>query len=183
MNNKLVITKTFSNPTGREEIFVGAREGVRIVLEDLAAGSREFCLEILLDGDDARCEVLGRMRAVESDEKSWTVVQKFSGKNQVGSMDLRAVGKDESCVSLDGKAVLGSGSQGGCVEVRERAWLFDGARGRAVPVLRVETDDVGVLHHRASVTGVDEGAMFFLLSRGVVRGEAEEMLVGGFLNN
>ena len=58
--------------------------------------------------------------------------------------------------------------------------MSDQARANPIPSLIIENNDVKATHS-ASVGQVDEEKMFYLLSRGLNRKEAERMIVTGFL--
>ena len=57
--------------------------------------------------------------------------------------------------------------------------LFDDAKGRSVPSLEIDENEVRAGH--AATTGqVDENILFYLQSRGLDRKEAEKLIVTGF---
>ncbi len=59
--------------------------------------------------------------------------------------------------------------------------LSEGAFGRAIPNLEIEANDVRC-GHAASVGPVEEETLFYLMSRGISRAEAERLIVFGFFN-
>src|SRR5699024_2037325 len=54
------------------------------------------------------------------------------------------------------------------------------ARGDANPILLIDEDDVEA-GHAASVGRVDELQLYYLMSRGITRKEAERLIIHGFL--
>ena len=58
--------------------------------------------------------------------------------------------------------------------------LSDDARADSLPNLEINADDVKC-SHGASVGQLDEEALFYLMSRGLSRGQAERLVVVGFL--
>ena len=58
--------------------------------------------------------------------------------------------------------------------------LSDGARADSLPKLEIEADDVKC-SHGATVGQLDEEALFYLMSRGISRDQAERLVVLGFL--
>ncbi len=58
--------------------------------------------------------------------------------------------------------------------------LSDGARADSLPNLEIEADDVKC-SHGATVGQLDEETLFYLMSRGLSRGQAERLVVVGFL--
>jgi Fe-S cluster assembly protein SufD len=57
--------------------------------------------------------------------------------------------------------------------------LSDRARADSIPSLEIEANDVRCTHG-ATVGQIDEDQLFYLMTRGLTRREAEEMLLGGF---
>jgi len=58
--------------------------------------------------------------------------------------------------------------------------LTKNGRADSIPKLEIETDDVKA-GHGATVSDVDEEAIYYLMTRGLPRREAEEMFIEGFL--
>lgn len=58
--------------------------------------------------------------------------------------------------------------------------LSEGARGDANPILLIDEDDVEA-GHAASVGRIDPVQLYYLMSRGITRKEAERLVIHGFL--
>jgi Fe-S cluster assembly protein SufD len=58
-------------------------------------------------------------------------------------------------------------------------FLSEGARANSIPGLEILADDVKC-SHGATVGTVQEQEVFYLMSRGISRNEAEKLIVGGF---
>ncbi len=174
------------NPQGKKKIVVKKDEFLQIWLEDLdlldGEKSREFFLEIDLVGENAQCLVEGRISAQNLDKKSWKIVQKFRGKNQVGKINLQGVADDKSLLGLQAQGVLESSSEEAQANIAEKVLIFKEAKGELLPILTVKTDNVRQAKHSASITPVDQEKLLFLASRGLNIEEAEDILKKGFLN-
>jgi len=59
--------------------------------------------------------------------------------------------------------------------------LSDKAKAEAIPDLEILTDDVKC-SHAVSVSRIPEVQIFYLMSRGISRSDAEQVIVDGFLN-
>ncbi|MFM8944477.1 MAG: SufD family Fe-S cluster assembly protein, partial [Actinomycetota bacterium] len=59
--------------------------------------------------------------------------------------------------------------------------LTDGAGAESIPNLEIEANDVRC-GHAASVGPVEDEQLFYLMSRGIPRREAERLIVFGFFN-
>ncbi len=66
------------------------------------------------------------------------------------------------------------------VQTERVLMLSEKARGDANPILLIDEDDV-MAGHAASVGRVDELQLYYLMSRGLSRKEAERLVVHGFL--
>lgn len=170
-----------TDPHGEKTITVQGQEYLTVELEDFSDGSRDFKLTIELLGEDAECHVKGRVQSCGSDKKSWQVKQIFKGANQTGSIDLRGTAEDQSFLAFDGNGTLTDKSSNGDASITEKIILFDQAKGRSLPVLRVETDQVKSAGHGASIAPVDNEKILYFQSRGVSRKEAENLIKVGFL--
>ncbi len=170
-------------PTGTKKILVQENEDLVIWLEDRDSGSRDFTLEIELQGDGARCEVYGRAQTFGNDQKNWYVKQIFSGKNQTGSIDLRGTAEEKSFLRFDGTALLQKESIDADAKVQERIILFDEAKGKLLPVLTVKTDRVSSASHGASIAPVEREKILYLQSRGISQKSGEKLIKEGFLRS
>ncbi len=175
--------KTLINPTGSASFTVGSGESFDLLLKDMRPGSREFALEITGTGEGSDIRVRGVASAKGKDQKKWRVSIRLSGKNGRALLDLRGAADGTSSLEFQGSGVVASDSSGGSVDVREHIILLSpDAKGRALPVLRVETDDVESAGHSASVSSFPEDLLFFLESRGIDKKKAKSLLLKGFLS-
>ena len=170
------------NPTGSRTVQIQNDESVTITLEDLESGSREFDLNIELIGANAECYVEGRAHATVKDRKIWRIHQSFQGQNQTGKINVRGVAEGESFLQIDGAATLEQTSENADAEINERVILFDNGKGRLLPVLRVETDQVKSASHGASIAPVEYEKILYFMARGIEKNAAEAMVKEGFLH-
>ncbi|MBT3349082.1 hypothetical protein HN393_02075 [bacterium] len=180
--NGTLAAMKLENPSGEKKVVVQKNESLEIFLEDFAPGSREFFLEIELAENNSRCKIFGRTHAKNSDKKSWTIVQNFNGKNQIGQIELRGVAENKSHLELNATGILEKKSVDANARISEKILLFDDARGRALPILTVKTDHVKSASHAASITPVNDENLLFLTSRGISPDKARQILKNGFLH-
>lgn len=169
------------NPSGHKIIKVEAHQSLDITLEDFEPGSRNFELTVELLGEKAECTVAGRAQAKDTDRKTWKVKQIYLGKDQTASIDLRGTAENESFLAFDGAGHLTTESKNADADITEKIILFDNAKGRSLPVLRVETDQVKSAGHGASIAPIDPEKILYFQSRGVTKKEAQNILKEGFL--
>ena len=170
-----------NKPEGQETITVKANELLEIELRDFDSGSRNYELTVILEGENATCFIKGRAQTNQNDRKIWKVAQRFAGHNQTGSIDLRGTAENDSFLEFDGSGTLETQSSDADANITEKIILFDNAKAKSLPVLRVETDKVKSAGHGASIAPVDPEKLLYLSSRGISKTEAFEMIKQGFL--
>lgn len=103
------------------------------------------------------------------------------GTGTNGTILSRAVLKDSSRAVMKGMIDIAKGAKNAQAYLGEHAMLLGkGARADAIPGLEISTNEVKATH-AASVSPVDEEAIFYLNTRGLPEDEARKTLVLGFL--
>lgn len=103
------------------------------------------------------------------------------GTHTSSNILARAVMKDDasgivnSITKIERGATKADGQQTGRMMI-----LSENARGDANPILLIEENDV-IAGHAASVGQIDPYQLYYLMSRGITREEAERLIVFGFL--
>ncbi|OYD07355.1 Fe-S cluster assembly protein SufD [Paludifilum halophilum] len=93
----------------------------------------------------------------------------------------RGVMKDQAQTILNGITKIDKGaSKANGVQAEKVLMLSREARGDANPILLIDENDVQA-GHAASVGRVDPIQMFYLMSRGLTRREAERLIIFGFV--
>ncbi|OIJ18856.1 Fe-S cluster assembly protein SufD [Anaerobacillus alkalidiazotrophicus] len=103
------------------------------------------------------------------------------GKHSEGLMLTHGVMKDSASSIFNGISKIEHGASKSNGEQTERVlMLSEKARGDANPILLIDEDDV-TAGHAASVGRIDPLQMFYLMSRGISKKEAERLVIHGFL--
>lgn len=101
--------------------------------------------------------------------------------HSIGHILQHGVILDRSTLTFNGIGHIIKGAKGADAQQESRVlMLSDSARGDANPILLIEENDV-TAGHAASVGRVDPEEMFYLLSRGIPKKEAERLVIRGFL--
>ncbi|WP_368652530.1 Fe-S cluster assembly protein SufD [Ornithinibacillus sp. 4-3] len=113
--------------------------------------------------------------------QNFTTKTHHFGKDTDGQILQRGVMKDRtaSIFNAIGKIEKGATRSNGVQESRI-LMLSEKARGDANPILLIDEDDV-TAGHAASVGRVDEIQMYYLMSRGITKAQAEQLIIHGFL--
>lgn len=107
---------------------------------------------------------------------------RHDGRSTVSDMLTRAVMRDEATGIFNGITKIEKGATGANGQQTERVLMLSPkARGDANPMLLIDEDDVQA-GHAASVGQVNKEQIYYLMSRGISRQEAINLIVYGFLN-
>lgn len=103
------------------------------------------------------------------------------GKHTTGLINQRGVILENSELIFNGIGQIIHGAHGAKADQQNRVLIMsDKARGDANPILLIDENDVEA-GHAASVGPVDPHQMYYLMSRGIPRKQAERMVIRGFL--
>ena len=104
------------------------------------------------------------------------------GKESNGHILKHGVMKDKGSSIFNGIGYIKHGATKADAQQESRVLMLSGdARGDANPILLIDEDDV-TAGHAASVGRVDELQLFYLMSRGIDKKEAERLVIHGFLD-
>ncbi len=138
-------------------------------------------LDIILAGENAQVEVVGLVIGKGTDEKVIETNITHAAPNTKSNVNVRAVVRGKSQFSFRGNVRIEKGAKGADAYLRSDALLFDDAKmGDDTPALEILEKDVKA-GHAATVGKVDEKMLFYLMSRGLTKTQAEKMLVEGFI--
>lgn len=103
------------------------------------------------------------------------------GKSTTSNMITRAVMRDESTAIINGITIIEKDATNAIGEQTEKILMLSpNARGDANPVLLIDEDEVKA-NHAASVGQVNQDQIYYLMSRGIPKEQATELIVYGFL--
>ena len=103
------------------------------------------------------------------------------GKGSDGYILQHGVMKDKSSAIFNGIGKIEHGASKSNAEQESRVLMLSSdARGDANPILLIDEDDV-TAGHAASVGRVDPIQLYYLMSRGISKFEAERLIIHGFL--
>jgi Fe-S cluster assembly protein SufD len=126
---------------------------------------------------DTKTVVVGRG---EQTQNFTTKVVHF-GRNSEGYILKHGVMKDSATSIFNGIGKIEHGASKSNAEQESRVlMLSEKARGYANPILLIDEDDV-TAGHAASVGRVDPIQLYYLMSRGIRKEEAERLVIHGFL--
>ncbi|MEF2966852.1 Fe-S cluster assembly protein SufD [Paenibacillus sp. M1] len=103
------------------------------------------------------------------------------GKSSESQMITRAVMREQATAIINGITKIEKGATKANGQQTERVLMLSPkARGDANPILLIDEDDVQA-GHAASVGQVNQEQIYYLMSRGISREQAERLVIYGFL--
>ncbi|RKJ68621.1 Fe-S cluster assembly protein SufD, partial [Butyricicoccus sp. 1XD8-22] len=126
---------------------------------------------------NAKTVVVGR----GEQKQNFTTEVRHWGKNSEGFILTHGVMKEAAQTIFNGIGKIEHGASKSNAEQESRVlMLSEKARGDANPILLIDEDDV-MAGHAASVGRVDPIQLYYLMSRGISKTEAERLIIHGFL--
>ncbi|QDP99958.1 Fe-S cluster assembly protein SufD [Lysinibacillus fusiformis] len=126
---------------------------------------------------DTKTVVVGR----GEQKLNFTTEVRHWGKNSNGHILKHGVMKDAAQSIFNGIGYIEHGATKADAQQESRVlMLSEKARGDANPILLIDEDDV-TAGHAASVGRVDPLQLYYLMSRGISKTEAERLVIHGFL--
>src|SRR3954464_2234040 len=127
-------------------------------------------------------ELLGVFFADETQHFDHRSVQDHAAPNCSSDLLYKGALRDHSRAVYSGWVHVRPGAQKtNAMQTNRNIILSESAFARSIPNLEIEADDVRC-GHAASVGPVEEEQLFYLMSRGIPRVEAERLIVFGFFN-
>jgi len=134
-----------------------------------------------LVGEGAEAEILGGFRGKDRDQIEIELEVVHRVPNTSAKVQIRGVVGGQSQAKVVGTIKVRPGAvKTNSFLIEKLLILSDKARAEAVPNLEIEADDVKC-SHAATVGKIDEEQLFYLMSRGLKRDQAEDIIVEGFL--
>ncbi|AZK48158.1 Fe-S cluster assembly protein SufD [Paenibacillus lentus] len=116
-----------------------------------------------------------------SQKMNYTTRAVHFGKNSDSQMITRAVMREQATAIINGVTKIEHGATKANGEQTEKVLMLSPkARGDANPILLIDEDDV-TAGHAASVGQVNPEQIYYLMSRGITKEEAERLIIYGFL--
>lgn len=136
---------------------------------------------IYLTGEGARGEVLSIAYAGKNQHQDTGTKMIHLAPNTSSRVISKSISKDGGRTSYRGLVTVHPDATNSSVFVSCDALLLDEAsRSDTYPYMKIKNSDTEV-QHEATVERIGEERLFFLMSRGITRADAEGMIVNGFI--
>jgi Fe-S cluster assembly protein SufD len=130
----------------------------------------------------AKVTILGAFRAKDQENTEVSVAIRHTAPNTQANTILHGVASDQAKIKFVGRILIEPKCGNINSFLTERVLLLsDEAKAECVPDLEIESDDVKC-SHAASISRIPDDQLFYLMSRGISRNQAEDLIVEGFLD-
>jgi Fe-S cluster assembly protein SufD len=138
-------------------------------------------METDITGRGASARVTGAYLGHGSQHLDFDTTQEHAAPDTTSDLAFRGILRDRATAVWSGMIRVDPGAQHtDAFQESRNLILSHGAHADAIPGLEIEANDVRCTH-AATVGRIDAEQVFYLMSRGLPRDEAERLLVGGFL--
>lgn len=155
------------------------KENEKLIIPILL-GVEQKRIDVDLVGDGSEIEVVGLLMAKGESQTAFEVYITHVGVRTKSRVIVKSVLRGKSTFDFRGNVKIEKGAKGSDAYLRSDALLFDEAKmGDDTPALEILERDVKA-GHAATIGKVDEMMLFYLMSRGITRVQAEKLLIAGF---
>lgn len=159
------------------------KENEELVLPVIWFGKeKEINYNIKLAGDNSSLTFLMLLLGRKEDKVKIEINVDHQNKETKSKVIVKGIIKDSSSVDFNGLVKIEPGSKG------SNAWLSanllllsDRAKGRAVPSLEILENDIKA-GHATTIGKVSDTELFYLMSRGLSKTKAQDLIIQGFLS-
>ena len=164
------------------KISVGKGARIEFISADLGRGDYSADIEIDLRGDDASADFEAVYFGDGKRKLDFNYVIHQRGKRTSANMNVRGALTDKSDKIFRGTLDFQRGAKNSTGrELEEVIILSEGTRNRSVPLMLASEDEIDG-HHAVSVGRLDEEKIFYLMTRGLDKSEAERLIVEAAFN-
>jgi Fe-S cluster assembly protein SufD len=165
-----------------ERVRVGANSKVDWIFSAVGSHVTKNFSEIDLDGEGAVGKMSGFYFTQDDQHLDHDTQQNHNALHTTSDLLFKGALKDQSRSVWQGMIYVAPGAQKtDGYQANRNLVLSPGARADSIPGLEILADDVRCTHG-ATVGQMEEEHIFYLLSRGLNRAEAERLLVDGFFD-
>jgi Fe-S cluster assembly protein SufD len=151
------------------------------IIGDLNDGNTLSDTKSILKGQGSTSDAKVISVGKNAQQNSLTTGAVHFGKSSDSNMVTRAVMKDSASAIINGITKIEHGAtKANGVQTEKVLMLSPKARGDANPILLIDEDDV-TAGHAASVGQVNPEQVYYLMSRGISKQDAERLIIYGFL--
>jgi Fe-S cluster assembly protein SufD len=166
---------------GSQRAQVGRDGALHWIGLGLGSGQGKLRMETDLQGRGADARVTGAYVGHDRQHLDYDTTQEHAAPDTTSDLAFRGILRDRATAVWSGMIRVDPDAQRtDAFQESRNLLLSEHAHADAIPGLEIEANDVRCTH-AATVGRIDKEALFYLMSRGLPRSEAEHLLVRGFL--
>lgn len=136
---------------------------------------------VRLQGNNSRLHIVGIFIGTKNNSVTFNTKVIHEGLHTYSRTDLRGVFLDRGVFSNDALITIQKGAKNTGGFFTSKVLLFDDARGRSVPSLEIDENEVKA-GHASTIGRPNKDQLFYLQSRGLSEKEAEKLIISGFFD-
>ncbi len=165
---------------GTERVRVGRDGRFHWTVTELGGKLRKADFEMFLEGEGAEAKLSGCYFGSETQHYDFHTYQNHKSGHSVSDLLFKGALRGRARMIYQGLIKIHPGAQrSDAYQANRNLILSDKARADSIPSLEIEANDVRCTHG-ATVGQVDDEQLFYLMSRGLTRHDAELLVIGGF---
>ena len=155
---------------------------LNIVFADFSSSNLNTCVKINLNGIEGTCDWKLATLGHKKENKKFDISFIHNKEKTSAVMDNYGVSKDESSITFSGVNHIKEKCIKSITRQNAKIIVFDEkAKGNASPILKIDENDV-IASHGAVVGQISDEHLFYLMSRGLTKEEARELIIKGYLS-
>lgn len=164
--------------SSNKEIKLAKNNNLNMVLANFNGGNKD--LKIYLDDEESNLDIKSIIMMKDNDDKE-TIEVYHNAKNTTSKIE-NYITSNKAKIDVDviGKIKKGM-SNSNCVQKSRGIILTNDAKIKVMPVLLIDEFDVSA-NHGAAIGKIDEEGLYYLMSRGISKKDAEMLIIKGFLS-
>jgi len=140
-------------------------------------------IEIILEKSGISAELLAVYALKDSEEVTLSTKSVHTVPNTTCTVSVKAALFDSSKSDYKGEIIIQKPAQQTSSYLEDNVLVIgEKAKNNSQPILEIEADDVKA-SHGATTGRIDEGHVYYLMSRGLEREEAEQLIISGFFES
>ncbi len=139
----------------------------------------EISVNARLVGEGANLQLVGIFLGTSTSSVIFNTHVSHEALRTKSFTNIRGVFLDRAAFNNDGMVYIQKGAKGADGYFASKILLFDDAKGRSVPSLEIDENEIKA-GHASTVGRPDAEQLFYLRSRGLSEKEAEKLIISGF---
>lgn len=164
--------------SSNKEIKLGKNDNLEMVLANFNGGNKD--LKVYLEDEESNLDIKSIIMMKDDSDKE-TIEVYHNAKNTTSKIE-NYITSNSAKVDIDviGKIKKGMNNSN-CVQKSRGIVLTNDSKIKVMPVLLIDEFDVSA-NHGCAIGKIDDEGLYYLMSRGISKKDAEMLIIKGFLS-